>query len=73
MIEKTSKKLILAILNGGYMSKYHKDEDINKFLKDIENEARMLHDYFIKMIEEYQMIDLFIIIWEKFRKHINGL
>ena len=48
MIEKTSKKLILAILNGGYKSKYHKDEDINKFLKDVENEARMLHDYSYK-------------------------
>ena len=45
---KTSKKLILAILNGGYKPIYHKDREINKFLKDIENEARMLHEYFYK-------------------------
>ena len=33
-------------MNGGYRSKYCEDKDINKFLKDIENEARMLHEYF---------------------------
>ena len=49
---KTAKKLISAILNGGYKSIYHKDKEINKFLKNIENEARMLHEYFMKMIEE---------------------
>ena len=36
------------ILNGGYRSKYCEDKNINKFLKDIENEARMLHEYFYK-------------------------
>ena len=30
---KTAKKLILAILNGGYKPKYHEDKDINLFLK----------------------------------------
>ena len=37
-----AKKLILAILNGGFSEKYHDDKNINKFLKDIENESRML-------------------------------
>ena len=43
---KTAKKLILAILNGGYKKEYHKDKDINLFLKKIEMEARILHEYF---------------------------
>ena len=43
-----AKKLILAILNGGFSEKYHGDENINKFLKDIEKESKMLHDYFYK-------------------------
>ena len=38
-----AKKLIIAILNGGYSEKYHEDVRINKFLKDIENESKMLH------------------------------
>ena len=44
-----AKKLILAILNGGFSEKYHDDKNINKFLKDIENESKMLHDYFYKI------------------------
>ena len=36
---KIAKKLILAILNGGFSEKYHDDKNINKFLKDIENES----------------------------------
>ena len=43
-----AKKLILAILNGGFSEKYHGDKNINKFLKDIEKESKMLHDYFYK-------------------------
>ena len=43
-----AKKLILAILNGGFTQKYHDDKNINKFLKDIEKESKMLHDYFYK-------------------------
>ena len=43
-----AKKLILAILNGGFSEKYHDDKNINKFLKDIENESKMIHDYFYK-------------------------
>ena len=43
-----AKKLIIAIINGGCSEKYH-DKDINKFLKDIENESKMLHDYFYKI------------------------
>ena len=44
-----AKKLILAILNGGFSQKYHDDKDINKFLKDIEEESKMLHEYFYKI------------------------
>ena len=44
-----AKKLILAILNGGFTEKYHDDKNINKFLKDIENESKMLHEYFYKI------------------------
>ena len=43
-----AKKLIISILNGGFLDKYHDDKNINKFLKDIENESIMLHDYFYK-------------------------
>ena len=46
---KIAKKLILAILNGGFTEKYHDDKNINKFLKDIENESKMLHEYFYKI------------------------
>ena len=42
---KTAKKLILAILNGD-IKIFTIKKEINKFLKDIENEARMLHEYF---------------------------
>ena len=45
----SAKKLILAILNGGFSKKYHDDKNINKFLKDIENESKMLHEYFYKI------------------------
>ena len=44
-----AKKLILAILNGGFSQKYHDDKNINKFLKDIEKESKMLHDYLYKI------------------------
>ena len=44
-----AKKLILTILNGGFSQKYHDDKNINKFLKDIENESKMLHEYFYKI------------------------
>ena len=44
-----AKKLIIAILNGGFLQIYHDDKDINKFLKNIENESKMLHDYFYKI------------------------
>ena len=45
----TAKKLIISILNGGFQEIYHENTYINKFLKDIENESKMLHDYFYKM------------------------
>ena len=32
-----------------FQKKYHDDKNINKFLKDIENESKMLHDYFYKI------------------------
>ena len=45
----TAKKLIIAILNGGFSKIYHDDININKFLKDIEEESKMLHEYFYKI------------------------
>ena len=44
-----TKKLILAILNGGFSKIYHDDININKFLKNIEIESKMLHEYFYKI------------------------
>ena len=44
-----AKKLIIAILNGGFSQKYHDDKNISKFLKDIENESKMLHDSFYRI------------------------
>ena len=46
---KIAKKLILAILNGKISEKYHDDKNINKFLKDIEKESKILHEYFYKI------------------------
>ena len=57
-----AKKLILAILNGGFLEKYHDDKNINKFLKDIENESKMLHDYFYKIDKRIDDEKIFIII-----------
>ena len=42
----TAKKLIIQILNGGFSDEYHNDKNINKFLKNIEKESKMLHEYF---------------------------
>ena len=44
-----AKKLILSILNGAFSEKYHDDKNINKFLTNIENESKMIHDYFYKI------------------------
>ena len=60
----TAKKLILSILNGGFSQKYHDEKNINKFLKNIENESKMLHEYFIKLIKEL-MMKKYLIIKEK--------
>ena len=45
----TAKKVIISILNGGFSEKYHEDKNINKFLKNIEKESKMLHEYFHKI------------------------
>ena len=44
-----AKKLIIQILNGGFSDKYHNDKNINKFLKNIEKESKILHKYFYKI------------------------
>ena len=44
-----AKKVIITLLNGGFSDKYHDDKNINKFLKDIEKESKMLHEYFYKI------------------------
>ena len=43
------KKVIISILNGGFSDKYHDDKNINKFLRNIEEESKMLHEYFDKI------------------------
>ena len=45
----TAKKVIISILNGGFSEKYHDDKNINKFLKNIEEELKILHEYFHKI------------------------
>ena len=45
----TAKKVIISILNGGFSEKYHDDKNINKFLKNIEEESKILHEYFYKI------------------------
>ena len=41
--------MIIQILNGGFSDEYHNDKNINKFLKNIENESIKLHEYFYKI------------------------
>ena len=45
----TAKKVIISILNGGFSEKYHDDKNINKFLNNIEQESKILHEYFYKI------------------------
>ena len=45
----TAKKIIISILNGGFSGKYHDDKNIDKFLKNIEEETKLLHEYFYKI------------------------
>ena len=45
----TAKKIIISILNGGFSNKYHDDKGINKFLKNIEEESKLLYEYFYKI------------------------
>ena len=56
---KIAKKLVLAILNGGFSEKYHGDKNINKFLKNIENESKMMHEYFYKIDKRIDDINIF--------------
>ena len=45
-----AKKVIITILNGGFPSdKYNDDKNLNKFLRNIEDESKMLHEYFYKI------------------------
>ena len=41
--------MIISILNGGFSEKYHEDKNINKFLKNIQEESLMLQEYFYKI------------------------
>ena len=54
-----AKKLIIAILNGGFSKIYHDDKNVNKFLKDIEEESKMLHEYFYKIDKRIDDINIF--------------
>ena len=54
-----AKKIIISIINGGFLEKYHDDKQINKFLKGIEIGSKMLHEYFYnidKRIEDNENI-----------------
>ena len=42
-------EVIISILNGGFSEKCHDDKAIDKFLKNIEEESSMLHEYFYKI------------------------
>ena len=53
-----AKKTIISILNGGFCEKYHDDKNINKFLKNIEEESKMLHEYFYKIDKRIIIIKL---------------
>ena len=53
-----AKKVIISIINGG-KEEYYYDKNINKFLKGIEEESKMLHEYFYnidKRIEDNENI-----------------
>ena len=52
----TAKKVIISILNEGFSEKYHDDTNLNKFLKNIEKESKILHEFFIKLIKEFIII-----------------
>ena len=56
---KIAKKLILAILNGRSLKIQHDNININKFLKDIEKESKMLHEYFYKIDKRIDDINIF--------------
>ena len=45
----TAKKVITSILNGGFSDKCYDDKNINKFLKNIEKESKISHEYFYKI------------------------
>ena len=47
--DRMTSKMIISILNGRYSEKYHDDKTINKFLKNIEKESTMLHEYLYKI------------------------
>ena len=42
----TAKKVIISILNGGFYETYNDDKNINKFLKNMEEESKILYKYF---------------------------
>ena len=65
----TAKKVIISILNGGFSEKYHDDTNLNKFLKNIEKESKMLHEFFIKLIKELMMKRFIIIKQNLFQEY----
>ena len=69
----SAKKVIISILNGGFFEKYHDDTNLNKFLKNIEKESKMLHEYFFKLIKELMMKRFIIIRQNHFQDYENQL
>ena len=55
----SAKKVIITILNGGFSDKYHKDKDSNEFLKNIEKESNMLHEYFYEIDKRIDDEDIY--------------
>ena len=54
----TAKKVIITILNGGFTEKYHNNIHLNEFLKNIEKQLNMLHEYFYKIDKRIDDVDI---------------
>ena len=63
--------MIISILNGGFSEKYHDDKNINKFLKNIEEESKFLHEYFYKVdkrIDDEKFIIIKLKVFQEYYK-----
>ena len=65
----TAKKIIISILNGGFSSKHNDDININKFLKNIEEDSKFFINIFIKSIKELIVKKYLIIKLKVFQEY----